>query len=42
MTSCVLEESFALIFAMVSVNKPFPMKMSVSSAKKQKIRRAMK
>ena len=41
-TVWVLEESFALICAMVSVNRPLPMKMSVSSAKKQKISRAMK
>ena len=41
MTSWVFEESLALMRATVSVNRPFPMKMSVSSAKKQKISRAM-
>ena len=42
MTSCVLDESLALICATVSVKRPLPTKMSVSSAKKQKISRAMK
>ena len=41
-TSWVLDESRALICAIVSVNRPLPLKMSVSSAKKQKISRAMK
>ena len=41
-TSWVFEEAFALIRATVLVKSPLPMKMSVSSAKKQKISRAMK
>ncbi len=41
MTSCVLAKSPALIRATVSVNLPLPPKISVSSAKKQKISRAM-
>lgn len=41
-TSWVLDESFALICAIVSVNRPVPLKIPVSSAKKQKISRAMK
>ena len=40
-TSCVFDESLALICATVSVKRPLPTKMSVSSAKKQKISRAM-
>jgi len=35
----VLDESFALISSIVTVNRPVPLKMSVSSAKKQKISR---
>ena len=35
-------KSLALIFSMVPVNKWAPLKMSVSSAKKQKMSRAMK
>jgi hypothetical protein len=38
----VFDESEALIFAIVAVNNPVPLKMSVFSAKKQKISRAMK
>jgi hypothetical protein len=41
-TSCVLDESRALICSIVAVNRPVPLKISVSSAKKQKISRAMK
>ena len=41
-TAWVFEESLALIRTTVSVKRPLPMKMSVSSAKKQKISRAMK
>jgi len=37
-----LEESLVLIFVTVTVNKSSPRKMSVLSAKKQKISRAMK
>ena len=35
----MLDESFALISSIVTVNRPVPLKMSVSSAKKQKISR---
>ena len=41
-TSWVFDESRALICSIVAVNSPLPLKMSVSSAKKQKISRAMK
>src|SRR6218665_821436 len=41
-TSWVLAPSHSLICSTVWVNRPLPLKMSVSSAKKQKIRRAMK
>jgi len=41
-TSCVLEASRALIWSIVAVNRPSPKKISVLSAKKQKISRAMK
>ena len=41
-TSCVLDESRAAICSIVVVNRVVPLKMSVSSAKKQKISRAMK
>ena len=41
-TAWVLDESLALIRSMVVVKRPPVVKMSVSSAKKQKISRAMK
>ncbi len=41
-TSWVLPDSRSLKVSTVRVNRPSPWKMSVSSAKKQKISRAMK
>ena len=42
MTSCVLDKSLPVIWAIVSLNRLSPWKMSVFSAKKQKMSRAIK